>query len=133
MSVPLPGGGTATFRDRLTYAQGRSIRAALLAIDSDSMATADLDLILLRAYVSSWDVKDLAGEAVSLEHPELAPDDVIQAIAAESIKRWKSAVIPKAGNGSSATMLQVLPSESPTPISEISSSLPDTPAGVGPI
>ena len=133
MIVQLPDGGTATLRERLTYGQARGVRAALLAADADRAAMADLDLALVRAYVSAWSVVDLAGEGVSLDTPELAPDDVIQAIALAAMDAWgTTATLPKVGNGSSPSTPPVPRSRVRTPTSAMSSSLMLTPAGPGP-
>jgi hypothetical protein len=106
MRVPLQGGQHAELRDRLTYGQARIVRAAMVAIDIDKAALPDLDLALVCAYVSSWNVLDLDGNAVGLDTPELAPDDMIQAIALAALAKWKgTAGIPKAGSGSSLTTL----------------------------
>lgn len=105
-TVALGGDQSATLRERLTYGQARMVRAAMLAADADKAALADLDLELVKAYVSAWTVLDLAGEPVSLDTPELAPDDVIQTIAVKAISIWQgTAKIPKAGSVPSLTTL----------------------------
>lgn len=105
-TVALESGQSATLRERLTYGQARGVRAALLAADADRAAMADLDLELVKAYVSAWSVTDLAGEPVSLDTPELAPDDAIQTIAVQAIKLWQgTAQLPKAGAAPSLTTL----------------------------
>lgn len=134
MRLELPRNGWAELRERLTYGQARDLRVAFLKAKSDEAVAADLPLFLMRAYVSSWQVTDFDGHAVSLEDPEQAPDDVLIEISAACIDLWNgSSDLPKAGNGASVNMLQALPSESATPSSPMSSSSEDTPAGVGPI
>jgi hypothetical protein len=105
VNLPLPGGQSATLRDRLLYGQARSVRAALVAMENDPAAAVDLDMALVRAYVESWHVMGLDGAAVPLDTPELAPDDVVQAIAVEAIGIWRAAVLPKAGPGPSLSTL----------------------------
>ena len=98
MRLELGDGQWADLRERLTYGQAQPIRQVLARADQDREALADLDLILVAGYVSAWHVLDLDGNAVPLDHPELAPDDVIQAIALKAIDLWKgTAGIPKAG------------------------------------
>lgn len=89
MRVPLPDDQHAILRERLTYAQGRAVRRALLAAEQDRAAMADLDLALLGAYVSEWLVRDLAGEPVPLDKLDEAPDDVIQTLALAAMDLWK--------------------------------------------
>lgn len=89
MKVDVSGGRSATLRERLTYQQGHMVRAALLASEADRTAMADLDLALVRAYVSAWDAVDLDGRDVDLATPELAPDDVIQDIALAAMDLWR--------------------------------------------
>jgi len=116
-TLSLPGGGSATLRERLTYGQAREVRAALLAVDVDKAAMADLDLALVRAYTASWDTLDVEGRAVSLDTPEGAPDDVIQAIALAAMQHWQGTAgkpLPKAGNGHLPTTPPGRRSKSPT-------------------
>lgn len=95
MRHPLGDGQWAIFRDRLTYAQGRAVRVALLEAEKDRAKMADLDLALVGAYVSEWYVRDLAGEPVMLPSwpieaaTPLPPDDIIQSIAVLAMKAWK--------------------------------------------
>lgn len=97
MRVALQEGRHAVLRERLTYEQGRTVRAALLAAEADRTAMADLDLALVRAYVASWDVVDLDGATVDLAEPQRAPDDVIQDIALAAMDLWKGRRdVPKA-------------------------------------
>jgi hypothetical protein len=103
MRLPLEGGQWADLRDRLTYGQGHAVRVALMAVDADRTATVDLDIALVRAYVSAWNVLDLDGNAVPLDQPETAPDDVIQAIALAGIQAWKGKLDPKGMTALSAT------------------------------
>lgn len=132
MRLELADGQWAELRERLTYAQAREIRATLLAVDEDHARLADLDLGLVRAYVSSWHVLDLEANAVALDQPQSAPDDVIQAIAVEAMRRWQeSAAVPKAGNGISASLPLGAVSGDPIPISAKLSSSSITPAGAG--
>ena len=114
MNVSLEGGQSATLRERLTYAQARMVRAAYYALEGNPMAQADLDLAMVKAYVSGWNVLDLDGKAVSLDTPELAPDEVIQAIfhaAADLFGLQKVAVPKDDGDASSPTTSPELPSE----------------------
>jgi hypothetical protein len=113
MILSLPAGQEAVLRERLTYGQAHGVRVAYFAIEANPAAKADLDLALVRAYVSAWTVLDLDGRAVSLDTPELAPDDVIQAIvikAADLFGLTRVPVevepeLPKDGNGSSPITL----------------------------
>lgn len=98
MRLPLQGGEWAELRDRLSYEQGRAVRAALLDVDHDRRAMADLDLALCRAYVAAWNVTGLDGAPVPPESPESAPDDVVQAIASAALKAWKGRLGPKGTN-----------------------------------
>lgn len=98
MRIELTGGDWADLRDRLLYGQAREVRLAMVAIEADKAAMADVDIVLVRAYVADWHVHDLAGELVPLDTPEAAPDDVIQAIALAGMELWKGKpAIPKAG------------------------------------
>lgn len=98
MIVPLPGGQSATLRERLTYAQGRDVRAAFIEVEKDHVAFADLPLALVRAYVSSWNVLDIDGAAVPLDQPQLAPWDTIEAIGRAAIDLWRAQdVLPNLG------------------------------------
>ena len=98
MRLPLADGQWAELRERLLYGQAQPIRAAMVAADQDRSELANLDIQLVRGYVSAWHVLDLDGNAVSLDTPELAPDDLIQNIAIAAIGIWNgSAVIPKGG------------------------------------
>ena len=101
MRLALPEGQSATLRDRLLYGQARTIRSAIVAIEQDEAAAVDLDMALIRAYVESWHILGIDGNAVPLDTPELAPDDIIQAIAVEAIGLWKASILPKAGPGPS--------------------------------
>jgi hypothetical protein len=104
MRLELADGQSATLRDRLTYGQAHGVRAAYFAIERDPALQADVDMALVRAYVSAWHVLDVDGNAVSLDAPEQAPDDVIQAIAQQAADLFgmekAEAEVPKAGDGS---------------------------------
>lgn len=89
MKLTLPDGQWADLRDRLTYAQGRSVRLALLASKDGAPGMADLDLALIRAYVAAWSVRDLEGADVPLERPDQAPDDIVQTLANAAMDAWK--------------------------------------------
>ena len=95
MRVELAEGQYADLRDRLTYGQARDIRAAFLRIKEDPSAAADIDLALVRGYVSEWHVLSLSGEAVPSASPDLAPDDVIQTISLAAIAIWQGKPDPK--------------------------------------
>jgi hypothetical protein len=130
MNLPLKGGQQATLRDRLTYAQARSIRVAMLAANDDKRLMADLDMVMVKAYVSSWNVLDVEGKAVPVDQPELAPDDVIQAIQVAALELWSGEQgVPKAGNGTSPSLPLEPPSETSTTTSATSSFSATTPAG----
>ena len=108
MIVPLPGGQSATLRERLLYQQGRDLRAAFIEVNKDQTAFADLSMALVRAYVESWNVLDLNGNAVPLDKPEGAPWDVIEEIGVKAMGLWQAGEgVPKAGNGTSPTSLPV--------------------------
>lgn len=94
--VDLPNGQWAELRERLTYAQAREVRRALLATNEDPLAFADFDLAVVRAYVTSWHVLDIAtGTSVGLDTPEAAPDDVLQPISRAAIQVWNGSADPK--------------------------------------
>lgn len=119
MRLPLKDGQWAELRDRLTYAQGRSVRLALLASRDGAPGLADLDLALIRAYVSAWDVRDLDGQPVPLDRPELAPDDVVQDVSLKCMDAWKGRLdVPKATGEISPSTPPAPPSSPQTTISE---------------
>lgn len=103
MKVELANGQEATLRERLTYGQAHGVRVAFFQMEANAAAKADLDLALVKAYVSAWNVLDPDGKAVSLDTPEQAPDDVIQALAQQAGDLFGSSgdILPKAGDGSS--------------------------------
>lgn len=95
MRLELRDGQWADLRERLTYEQAKGVRVASLAIKSDRTALADFDLALVRAYVSAWHVIGITGEAVPLDTPETAPDDIIQPIATAALDIWNGQPDPK--------------------------------------
>lgn len=103
MRLPLPEGQWAELRERLTYEQGREVYAAFIAVDKDRAALVDLNIVLVRNYVSAWSVRDLDGADVPLEAPEGAPWDTLTDIAAKAIDIYKGRKDPKAGAGRSTT------------------------------
>lgn len=103
MRLDLPGGQHADLRDRLTYGQGRAVRVALLALEADRAALADLDLALVEAFVADWHVLSIDGGAVPLADAASAPDDVIQAIALAAMDLWKGKPDPKGTTAPSRT------------------------------
>ena len=109
MRVALPEGQSADLRERLTYGQAREVRAALVAIETDRAALVDLDLALVRAYVESWHVLGVSGDAVPLASPETAPDDVIQTVSSAALKLWNSKPDPKDTPAPSTTSPQAQP------------------------
>lgn len=133
MRLELAGGQSATLRERLTYGQARDLRVAFLKANDDPTLAADVPLALMRAYVSSWNVLDFEGRAVSLDMPELAPDDVLIEISAAAIDLWNgtSKELPKAGNGISAISLPEPVSVDSIPTSPMPSSSSTTPDGPG--
>lgn len=131
MRLELSGGQHAELRDRLTYGQGHIVRVAYYEIEQSNIAKADLDLALVRAYVSGWHVLDLDGKAVPLDTPELAPDDVIQEIALAASDLFAGTAIPKAGGEASPTTPLEQPSNGAIPGLAPSSSLTSIPAGDG--
>lgn len=94
--LDLPGGQHADLRERLIYSQAQPVRVVMA-----ERRLADLDIALVRAYVQAWSVLDPDGNAVPLDTPEAAPDDVVQAIAVEAMRLWNGAALPKAGPGRS--------------------------------
>lgn len=109
MIVQLADGQSAELRERLAYQQGRDLRAAFIEVKKDEAAFADLPMALVHAYVSSWHVLDLEGKAVPIDHPELAPWDIIEAISVEAMNLWSAAeALPKDGSAA-------LPSMPPVP------------------
>ena len=99
MRLPLVDGQWAEMRERLTYGQAQPLRAAMGAAKQDFGTADQLTDAFLRAYVSSWNVLDLDGNAVPLDQPDLAPDDVVQAIVLKAAELWKGMKmpVPKAG------------------------------------
>jgi hypothetical protein len=83
----------------------------MVAVEQDKSALVDLDLTLVGAYVSAWNVLDLEGNAVPLDAPQNAPDDVIQAIALACLELWKTAQLRNAGPGRSQSTLRAVGSE----------------------
>ena len=133
MRLELADGQSVMLRERLTYGQAHGVRAAYFAIQGNPQRQADVDMALVRAYVSAWHVLDVDGAAVSLDTPELAPDDVIQVIAqaaAECFGMTKAeAPLPKAGSASSPSTPPEPRNGSATTDSEISSFSTLIPAG----
>jgi hypothetical protein len=100
--LQLPEGGWADLRERLLYGAAREVRTVLA-----EARLVDLDLALVKAYVSDWAVTDPDGHSVPLDKPESAPDDVVQAIARDALKLWNADALPKA-----------TPEPSPSPLPE---------------
>lgn len=109
MRLDLPNGQYADLAERLTYGQARTVRAVYVAMGGDRNVAVDLDITLVRAYVTDWHVLDLDGKTVPLDHAEQAPDDIIQAISLAASGLWKRAGTPK-GNGAATS-----PTTSPAP------------------
>ena len=109
MKLELGGGQWADLRDRLTYGQGRDVRVALDVARTSTIV--DLDIALVRAYVASWNVLDIDGSAVAVDTPELAPDDVIQAIARQCMDTWNGKADPKDTPARSRTTLRAVASK----------------------
>ena len=104
MRLQLPEGGWADLRERLTYGAAREVRTVL----ADARLV-DLDLALVKAYVSDWAVTDPDGHSVALAQPETAPDDVIQFLAGEALKIWNADALPKAMPGPSPSTPEAQP------------------------
>ena len=131
MNLDIGSGQSVTLRDRLTYGQARGVRMAYYQTETDALAKADLDIALVKAFVSSWNVLDVDGKAVPLDQPEQAPDDVIQAIVEVAAELFANAKLPKAGGDSSPTTPPELHNGSTTPEPLTSSFSTLTPVGVG--
>lgn len=98
MRVELEDGQWAELRERLDYGPAREIRRTL--IEEPAYA---FDIVVVAAYVSSWHVLSVAGEAVPLDKPELAPDDVIQPLAKAALEVWNRKHDPKHSGSSGAS------------------------------
>lgn len=103
MRLELGSGQWAELRERLSYGSAREVRLALLTAEEDRLAMADTDMALVVAYVSAWNVLSITGEAVPLDRPADAPDDVVQAIAIASLRLWNGKPDPKDMTGRTAT------------------------------
>lgn len=103
MKLDLGDGQSADLRERLSYSAARDVRRVFIESGEDRRAMADVDIAMVRAYVSSWTVLDTEGKAVPLDAPEQAPDDIIQAIAAKALDLWNGRADPKGSAGSGTT------------------------------
>lgn len=109
MRIDLPNGQWADLRERLTYGEAKPVRAcyALIEKGGKAEAWADLDMELVTAYVTGWNVLDPDGNAVPLDAMESAPDDIVQTIAVAALKLWqKTNSLPKAGKRRSPSSLR---------------------------
>ena len=96
MKLDLPDGQWAELRERLTYGQAKVVKRAYVAIQQrDDDALVDLDLALLKGYVTNWDVKNIDGTPATLDAIDNVPDDVIQLIAKRAADLWNSKADPK--------------------------------------
>ena len=102
MRLELPAGQWAELRDRLNHGQAREVRRALLAAKEKFSDAADLDDVMVRAYLVSW----------SLDRPvtELdgADDETVVEIALEAMRRWQGKPDPKDTTEPSPTTLRAL-------------------------
>jgi hypothetical protein len=95
--IELPRDGWAELRERLTYGQARDIRRAFMAGNADPEKLVDIDIAMVRAYVQAWSL------SVSPETPELADDDVVQAVFQAALGLFNGKPDPKDGSTTSTS------------------------------
>jgi hypothetical protein len=93
--VDLPDGSWAELRERPTHGQVNVVRRALLRAGVEAEEAATVAQAYVACYVSAWSVKNSEGNEVPLERIEDAPDDVVQAFAAEAKKLYTAKPDPK--------------------------------------
>lgn len=108
MRLELPDGQWAELRERLNYGPARDVRRAFVLADVHDGFKADVDLALVKAYVSNWNVLSAEGTAVPIETPENANDLAIQKIAAAALEVWNDQADPKDGSATSPSGLRAL-------------------------
>lgn len=95
MRVDLKDGSWAELREHPTHAQLNIVRRALLRTGEDPSAAADVAMAYISAYVSAWSVRAADGTEIPLERAEDAPDDPIQAFAAQAAAMFRKKPDPK--------------------------------------
>jgi hypothetical protein len=109
MRVELPDGQWAELREgRLSYEQAGPLHRMFIAAAANIVDIADLPILLVRAFVTAWDVLDDDGHAVPLETPEKAPYATITAIGVPAAKLWKAQASPKATKRTSPSTLRAV-------------------------
>jgi hypothetical protein len=90
VKVDLGTGQSAELRPTLNYAAARDVRRASLAAETDRMALADFDMVLVRAYLVS----------ATLGIDDSTDDAIVQKLAAAALSLWNGKLDPKAGGSS---------------------------------
>lgn len=103
MRLELRDGQWADLRERPTLAQANLVRAAYVAAGGDSAAVVDIAAAAVAAYVSDWHVLGEDGHELGIDQVQDAPDDVVQAIAAEALRIFRGAPDPKGSTAPSAS------------------------------
>lgn len=85
--IDLRDGQWAVIRERITHGQ----RKAIIRVGQED----DLEFMgaVSRAYVESWEVRDLDGNLIPLDAPDgfdRLPDDIAQAIYSDVVARWRA-------------------------------------------
>jgi hypothetical protein len=105
MKVTLRDGQLAELRERITHGQDKEISKARRKVRDDVEDTgSDIDA-LLRAFVSSWNVKDVDGKPINLEDGDAfdrAPSDIIDTLVGEVIPLYAPATVPNPPTPSSS-------------------------------
>lgn len=99
MRLELRDGQWAVLRERITHAEDKRLKRVYRAGKDDPEVAFDIDTVLVRVYVTAWEVRDLDGALIPLgdeNAQDRAPDDIINDLSVAAAELWAGVSIPQA-------------------------------------
>lgn len=99
MRLELRDGQWAELRERISHGADKRIKLANRKGRDDDAAALEIDDVLIREFVTAWNVLDIDGSAIPLDAPDATDrlaEDVSDAIAIQAAEIYTGATAPNA-------------------------------------
>lgn len=99
MRLELRDGQWADLRERISHGADKRIKIANRKGKTDDAAALEIDDVLIREYVTAWNVLDVNGSAIALDDADATdrlPEDISDAIAVAAATLYAGATAPNA-------------------------------------
>jgi len=100
MRLELRDGQWADLRERIDHGAHKRIKVAIRKGSEDDALAVELDDVVIREFVTAWNVLDLEDNAIPLGELDRVPSDIADALLQGALDAYQGASVPNPPTGS---------------------------------